>query len=47
MRGALPIVAYRLGDMEPAGPVPSRPSVGIIGPVTLPLRFAASAMIHS
>ncbi len=33
--------------MELAGPVPSRPHVGITGPVTLPLRFAASGVIHS
>ncbi|MGH3784920.1 MAG: cytochrome P450 [Pseudonocardiaceae bacterium] len=47
MREALPILASRLGDMELAGPVPSPPHVGITGPVILPLRFAASAMIHS
>lgn len=43
---ALPILASRLGDIELGGPVPSRPHVGITGPVTLPLRFAASPMTH-
>jgi cytochrome P450 len=36
---ALPILASRLGDIALAGPVPSRPHIGITGPVTLPLRF--------
>ncbi|MGH3828133.1 MAG: cytochrome P450 [Pseudonocardiaceae bacterium] len=40
MREVLPILASRLADMELAGPVPSRPQVGITGPITLPLRFA-------
>ena len=46
MREALPILASRLGDIELGGPVPSRPHVGVTGPITLPLRFAASAIIH-
>jgi cytochrome P450 len=43
MGEALPILADRLGDIALAGPVPSRPHVGITGPVTLPLQFARSA----
>ncbi|HZE01972.1 MAG TPA: cytochrome P450, partial [Pseudonocardiaceae bacterium] len=43
MREALPILASRLGDIALDGPVVSRPHVGITGPVTLPLRFAARA----
>ncbi|MGH3802355.1 MAG: cytochrome P450 [Pseudonocardiaceae bacterium] len=43
MREALPILASRLGDIALDGPVPSRPHLGITGPITLPLRFAASA----
>jgi cytochrome P450 len=39
MREALPILASRLGDITLAGPVPSRPHLGITGPITLPLRF--------
>lgn len=39
MREALPILASRLGDIALTGPVPSRPHLGITGPVTLPLRF--------
>ncbi|MGB6165868.1 MAG: cytochrome P450 [Pseudonocardiaceae bacterium] len=39
MREALPILASRLGDIALAGPVPSRPHLGITGPITLPLRF--------
>jgi len=39
MSEALPILATRLGDFTVAGPVPSRPPVGITGPITLPLRF--------
>ncbi|MEO7196580.1 MAG: cytochrome P450 [Pseudonocardiaceae bacterium] len=39
MREALPILASRLGDIALAGPVPSRPHLGITGPVTLPLSF--------
>ena len=42
MSEALPILASRLGDIALDGPVVSRPHVGITGPVTLPLRFAAS-----
>jgi cytochrome P450 len=42
MREALPILASRLGDIALAGPVPSRPHLGITGPVTLPLRFAGT-----
>jgi cytochrome P450 len=41
---ALPILATRLGDYTVAGPVPSRPQVGITGPVALPLRFALAAV---
>lgn len=36
---ALPILASRLGAIRLAGPVPSRPPLGITGPITLPLRF--------
>jgi hypothetical protein len=43
MREALPILASRLGDIALDGPVVSRPHVGITGPITLPLRFVASA----
>jgi cytochrome P450 len=43
MREALPILASRLGDIALAGPVPSRPHLGITGPVTLPLRFTGTA----
>lgn len=43
MREALPILASRLGDITLAGPVPSRPHVGITGPITLPLRFTGAA----
>jgi cytochrome P450 len=43
MGEALPVLADRLGDIALAGPVPSRPHVGITGPVTLPLQFARSA----
>jgi cytochrome P450 len=39
MREALPILASRLGDITLAGAVPSRPHIGITGPITLPLRF--------
>ena len=46
MREELPILASRLGDIELAGPVPSQPHVGVTGPITLPLCFAASTMIH-
>jgi cytochrome P450 len=42
MSEALPILASRLGDITLDGPVISRPHVGITGPITLPLRFAAS-----
>jgi cytochrome P450 len=42
MREALPILASRLGDIALAGPVPSRPHVGINGPITLPLRFTGA-----
>ncbi|MGH3871558.1 MAG: cytochrome P450 [Pseudonocardiaceae bacterium] len=41
MREALPILASRLGDIELDGPVVLRPHVGVHGPVTLPLRYAA------
>ncbi len=37
---ALPILAARLGDFRIAGAVPSRPQVGITGPVSLPLQFS-------
>ncbi|MGH3684820.1 MAG: cytochrome P450 [Pseudonocardiaceae bacterium] len=47
MREALPILASRLADIELAGPVPSRPHIGITGPIILPLRFTASSMIHN
>ncbi|MGH3826234.1 MAG: cytochrome P450, partial [Pseudonocardiaceae bacterium] len=47
MRETLPILASRLTDIKLAEPVPSRPQVGITGPITLPLRFTASAMTHS
>jgi cytochrome P450 len=43
MREVLPILASRLGDIALGGPVPSRPHIGITGPVTLPLRFTGSA----
>ncbi len=43
MREALPILASRLGDLALAGPVPSRPHIGITGPITLPLRFTGTA----
>ena len=43
MREALPILASRLPDIELDGPVVSRPHIGITGPITLPLRFTASA----
>lgn len=43
MREALPILASRLGDIALDGPVPSRPHVGITGPITLPLRFTGTA----
>lgn len=43
MREALPILASRLGDIALDGPVASRPHLGITGPITLPLRFVASA----
>jgi cytochrome P450 len=43
MREALPILAPRLGDIALDGPVPSRPHVGITGPITLPLRFTGTA----
>jgi cytochrome P450 len=43
MREALPILASRLGDIASAGPVPSRPPIGITGPITLPLRFTGPA----
>jgi cytochrome P450 len=43
MREALPILASRLGDIALDGPVPSRPHIGITGPVTLPLRFTSPA----
>jgi cytochrome P450 len=36
MQEALPILASRLGDIAPAGPLPS---LRITGPVTLPLQF--------
>jgi len=39
MREALPILASRLGDIALAEPVPSRPHLGITGPITLALRF--------
>ena len=47
MREALPILASRLGDIALAGPVTSRPPIGITGPVTLPLRFTGIASRHS
>ena len=40
---ALPILASRLGDIALAGPVPSRPHLGITSPVTLLLRFTGIA----
>ncbi|HSZ28895.1 MAG TPA: cytochrome P450, partial [Pseudonocardiaceae bacterium] len=43
MREALPILASRLGDIALEGPVPSRPHIGITGPITLPLRFTGTA----
>ncbi|MGH3868096.1 MAG: cytochrome P450 [Pseudonocardiaceae bacterium] len=43
MREALPILASRLGDIALAGPAPSRPDIGITGPITLPLRFTGMA----
>jgi cytochrome P450 len=46
-REALPILASRLGDIALAGPVPSRPPIGITGPITLPLRFTGTASSHS
>ncbi len=42
MREALPILATRLHDIALDGPVPSRPHVGITGPLTLPLRFTVN-----
>jgi cytochrome P450 len=47
MREALPILASRLGDIALAGPVPSRPHIGITGPITLPLRFTGVVRPHS
>ncbi|MBV9012764.1 MAG: cytochrome P450 [Pseudonocardiales bacterium] len=47
MGEALPILASRLGDITLAGPVPSRPHIGIAGPITLPLRFTGIASRHS
>jgi hypothetical protein len=41
LREALPILASRLPGMVTTGPVRSRPLLGITGPTTLPLRFAA------
>ncbi|MGH3721425.1 MAG: cytochrome P450 [Pseudonocardiaceae bacterium] len=42
MREALPILASRLSDIALAGPVPTRPHIGITGPITLPLRFTGA-----
>ncbi|WP_432870458.1 cytochrome P450 [Microbispora rosea] len=39
MGEALPILANRLHSPEPDGPVPWRPTVGVTGPITLPIRF--------
>ena len=43
MRVALPILAARLRDLAPDGPVTSRPAIGITGPITLPLRFTPAS----
>jgi cytochrome P450 len=43
MRVALPILATRLCDIAPDGPVTSRPPIGITGPITLPLRFTPAS----
>lgn len=39
MAEALPILARRLGTPEPDGPAPWRPTVGVTGPIALPIRF--------
>ena len=40
---ALPILAQRLGPIEPDGQPVWRPALGITGPVSLPIRFTAPA----
>lgn len=40
---ALPILAQRLGPIEPDGEPVWRPALGITGPVSLPIRFTAPA----
>lgn len=42
MQEALPILASRLGDIAPAGPLPS---LRVTGPVTLPLKFTRAALM--
>ena len=43
MAEALPLLARRLGPIEPDGDPTWRPAIGIGGPVTLPIRFRGAA----
>jgi cytochrome P450 len=43
MAEALPILARRLGPIHPGGTPLRRPALGITGPVTLPIKFTATA----
>lgn len=45
MAVALPVLARRLGPMELDGDPVQRPALGIVGPVTLPIRFGAGSPV--
>ena len=45
MTEALPVLAARLRDPRLDGPTPWRPTVGVTGPISLPIRFTTDRAV--